>query len=221
MNIPQLIKEAHDNAVKKGFYDCPKCNNRKRFFYDGTENIKMHGFITVETCDNCGHTGINPNKNIGELLMLIVSELGEALEAHRMGIFAKENKYCNFENIYQDINGTMMLNTVLFESNFKDTFEDEIADVFIRLFDLCGYLEYCPKIIRCNHYPYYAMTNIGECLFKIIPSIIGISYEKACISYAISELNYFCQSKNIPIEKHILAKMAYNKTRPYKHGKEY
>ena len=43
MNINELIKEAHQNAVSKGFYD------------DG-------------------------EKNIGELLMLIVSELGEALE---------------------------------------------------------------------------------------------------------------------------------------------
>jgi NTP pyrophosphatase (non-canonical NTP hydrolase) len=50
-------------------------------------------------------------RNIGELLMLIVSELGEALEAHRK-------------------NQTGMMQ--------KDTFEDELADVFIRLFDMCA-----------------------------------------------------------------------------------
>ena len=46
----------------------------------------------------------------------------------------------------------------------KDTHEDEIADVFIRLFDYCG-------------------------------------------------------GMNIPIGDHIAAKISYNSTRPYKHGK--
>ena len=50
-------------------------------------------------------------RNIGEMLMLVVSELGEVIEAHRTGNFGIEQ---------------------------KDTFEDEIADTVIRLFDLCG-----------------------------------------------------------------------------------
>ena len=48
-------------------------------------------------------------RNIPEMLMLIVSELGEALEAYRA----------------QD----------------KENFNEEIADTFIRLFDLCGGLK--------------------------------------------------------------------------------
>ncbi len=48
-------------------------------------------------------------RNIGEALMLIVTELAEAMEAHRV----------------QD------------EENFKE----ELADTFIRLFDLCGGLK--------------------------------------------------------------------------------
>ena len=45
-------------------------------------------------------------RNIGEALMLIVTELAEAMEAHRK----------------QD----------------QDNFREELADAFIRLFDLCG-----------------------------------------------------------------------------------
>ncbi|MBP9853463.1 MAG: nucleotide pyrophosphohydrolase [Candidatus Omnitrophica bacterium] len=45
-------------------------------------------------------------RNIGEALMLVVTELAEAMEGHR----------------HQD------------EANFKE----ELADAFIRLFDLCG-----------------------------------------------------------------------------------
>lgn len=50
-------------------------------------------------------------RNVGEMLMLIVSELGEAIEAHRTGKLGLEE---------------------------KDTFEDELADTAIRLFDMCG-----------------------------------------------------------------------------------
>ena len=45
-------------------------------------------------------------RNIGEALMLVVTELAEAMEAHRK----------------QD----------------KVNFDEELADTFIRLFDLCG-----------------------------------------------------------------------------------
>lgn len=45
-------------------------------------------------------------RNIGEALMLVVTELAEAMEAHRV----------------ED----------------QENFHEEIADVFIRLFDLCG-----------------------------------------------------------------------------------
>jgi len=53
----------------------------------------------------------NKDRNVAEMLMLIVTELGEACEAHRKNIFGLES---------------------------KDTFEDELADAFIRLFDMCS-----------------------------------------------------------------------------------
>jgi NTP pyrophosphatase (non-canonical NTP hydrolase) len=48
-------------------------------------------------------------RNIGEMLMLIVTELSEAMEAYR--------------------------------SQDDDGFREEIADTFIRMFDLCGGLK--------------------------------------------------------------------------------
>ncbi len=48
-------------------------------------------------------------RNIGEALMLIVTEIGEAMEGYR----------------HQD----------------QDNFREELADTFIRLFDLCGGLD--------------------------------------------------------------------------------
>lgn len=81
-------------------------------------------------------------ENIGQTLMLVVSELAEALEADRKA------KYANlevFENCMaaDDINeGDMDLYIKQsFQETIKDTFQDEIADSLIRLFDLCGGLQ--------------------------------------------------------------------------------
>ena len=65
-------------------------------------------------------------RNTGEMLMLVVSELGEAMEALR------KDKKAIF------IDGIDYLNTDNFKSNIKDTFEDEVADSIIRLLDMCG-----------------------------------------------------------------------------------
>lgn len=84
------MAENNIDIAKREFFD--------RYVEECHRNSREKGFWDKE-------------RNVGEALMLIVTELGEACEAHRtnnMGLFK------------------------------KDTFEDEIADTFIRLFDLCG-----------------------------------------------------------------------------------
>jgi NTP pyrophosphatase (non-canonical NTP hydrolase) len=99
-------------------------------------------------------------KNIGEILCLIHSEVSEAMEADRKGryfsISVEELEKTETESDYKQY----------FESKIKGTFEDELADIIIRVLDLCAY-------------------------------------------------------KNINIQEQIIAKMAYNSTREYKHGKKY
>lgn len=68
-------------------------------------------------------------------LMLIVSELGEACEADRKNRHAEIEGY---EKAMANPPQPDMLAQACFESFIKDTFEDEIADAFLRLMDLCG-----------------------------------------------------------------------------------
>jgi NTP pyrophosphatase (non-canonical NTP hydrolase) len=69
-------------------------------------------------------------RNVGETLMLVVTELAEALEAHRSGkLCTHGDKVAYFES--DDL-------VQGFKSNIKDTFEDEVADAVIRLLDMCG-----------------------------------------------------------------------------------
>lgn len=83
-------------------------------------------------------------RNVSEMLMLIVSEVAEAQEALR------KNHYANQEvvdSLAHDLeldrtDEEFLLKALVwkgkFEDNIKSSFEDEIADVAIRLFDLCG-----------------------------------------------------------------------------------
>lgn len=72
-------------------------------------------------------------KNVGEVLMLIVSELGEALEAHRSSRKALVELF--------DAKAIDRTEAADYQADFeqciKDTFEDEIADTVIRILDMC------------------------------------------------------------------------------------
>ncbi len=71
--------------------------------------------------------------NVAEKLMLIVSEVSEAMEADRKG---KRADMFGYEYDLKLESGKK-IKTNRFEFWIKDTFEDELADVAIRLFDLC------------------------------------------------------------------------------------
>lgn len=122
-----LSDKVHNNAINKGFYDCKVCKGT------GKDEFNTMGTGDGE-CGHCSGTGKDKNKNFGELLMLITSELGEALEADR------KDKRANVEAFKSGCkldNGSFERS--LFKTHIKDTVEDEIADSLIRILDLCGY----------------------------------------------------------------------------------
>lgn len=68
---------------------------------------------------------------LGTYLMLTTSELAECLEAHRKGHSA---------NIKDVVELTENFDKTKFEKTVKNTIHDEIADTFIRLMDLVGFM---------------------------------------------------------------------------------
>ena len=95
------------------------------------ENAKSKGFFDSE-------------KNIGEMLCLIHSEVSEALEADRIGLNARWDDYQHFLNktdadlIHCGEKAGTQFKTA-FEGCIKNTFEDEMADIIIRVLVLCAY----------------------------------------------------------------------------------
>ena len=74
-------------------------------------------------------------RETGTLLMLVVSELSEALEADRHNRHARR---IDFELFYEK-NTSEDQKKRGFELYIKDSQEDEIADAIIRLLDYAGY----------------------------------------------------------------------------------
>ena len=151
-------------------------------------------------------------ENRGERVMLIVSELGEALESHRKNRWAKNGAtYVGMKNPAWE---------GYFKEYIKDTVEDELADVAIRILDYTGGFNVS---LVDRDYRKESTGNFGHDLLRIVHYCICAYYEEPGKDwgYALAALIKFCEWWDIPLLQHVNWKFHYNTTREYKHGKKY
>lgn len=165
---------------------------------------------------------------MSELLVLIRTEIDEAVEADREGRNANTTKYKKLEKKDR-------FSTVFFSQIIKDTVEDELADTVYRILDTvasgmidedCFYqtlpaLDY-PNLLDYRDNDWSVFTDMVDEFHDNMPSRNG---GKKFISSRLADcfciVLYYCQSNNIDIWWHVQEKLKYNDTRPYKHGKKY
>ena len=112
MNLKELVKDCHEAADKNGFWA-----DRKALPKAVPEELKQFANGLIRS----------------QLLLLVSSEVSEAMEADRKDKFVDKDAATQTWLITNKDQFKAM-----FEKSVKGTFEDEISDVFIRLFDLCG-----------------------------------------------------------------------------------
>jgi len=119
MNIDELKKKSHEIAVNKGFWKD----------YEIADNQKSEK-----------ESQIFRDLFISQKLLLMISELTESMESLR------KSRTCQGDSaLIQELCEQSITQPNLFQMRFihhvKDTFEDELADTFIRLADLCEKLD--------------------------------------------------------------------------------
>lgn len=178
----------------------------------------------------CDHGFHNTELSNGHLLMLVITELSEAVEADRKGKYFKG--ISTFEREFNRYSALVDENKrfeCAFEKYVKDTVPDELADAVIRLLELAGLIDISLEdIYDFMKEPEYKdwddalkeisftermffltsiLTNDGD-IAEVIKASIVVIFLNADLLY-------------IDLLWHIEQKMKYNELRENKHGKKY
>lgn len=182
---------------------------------------------------NGEHWNRERNSWIADKVELIENEAAEAVEAlrdNKIADFSKYNEDLERRKITMREKGEDGFNKTSFKNIIKDTFEDEIADVFIRTCDIIGHF----------NYSFDNELHIGEkyikeefCFKDLRQSIRDIKWHVLTFSNAIheSQVEYpnnlsdiiitcigIAGEQQFDLEKHVELKLKYNKTRGRMHG---
>lgn len=161
------------------------------------------------------------------LIMLVITELSEAVEAHRKGKrFSKED----YEwALLMECQGWLTVDQQfknVFERKVKDTLEDELADAVIRLLDLAGLrstIIHIEDFDKCIVNQFWDKKDFTECIYLlarhlskyVLPSNDQAEY---VINTNIAEIEGLCEYLSIDLWLHVELKLRYNKLRPKNDG---
>ena len=154
-------------------------------------------------------------------LMLIITEIAEAVQADRKGIRPDIEGYKEFVEAHDE---TAI--TYAFKKYIKGCVEEELADVVIRCLDLAGLhsidlsdaMSLIDKLtsVKCKKETDGTFVELMFELVKIIsPEDIELNIKVNAVLLCVVEL---CRAKNIDLWWHVEQKMRYNELRPYRHG---
>lgn len=172
----------------------------------------------------CAHGFHNEELSDEHFLMLIITELAEAVEADRAGSRAKVAMFNEWQGNSLSITEETRIRRFKedFEAFLKNTVEDELADAVIRLLDLAGYRKFDLNDTMVLYYCVDEEKTFTENCYLIVRNLsdAGHSVEEN-INYSMRQILKLASFYDIDLLWHIEQKMKYNEFRGYKHGKLY
>lgn len=170
-------------------------------------------------------------RNEGEVLMLVVTELSEMLEADRKGrngsIQLFEVDMARQSKFKYSKKRKLEIKRDFFEKHIKDSVGDELADAFIRMCDYCiGFkidisIDDIERASKTNGLEEKKLENLGEELLGLC-GMLDNMHRSMKLAYArliFAHLIWLSEQLRMPLEAHVKLKMWYNSTRPKMHGK--
>jgi NTP pyrophosphatase (non-canonical NTP hydrolase) len=176
----------------------------------------------------CSHGFHEDALSVEHYLMLVISEIGEAVEADRKGLSRCDLGICDDALRTKDFLST-------FRDYVKDSLPDELADVCIRLYDMCGALGIEPRVeyedMGTDFEDIFGEDTFCERMYylsRLLCMTSGVVDDDGTddclpqvIGQALSFLFALAKDMKIDLMQHIELKMRYNEKRPYKNGKKY
>lgn len=176
----------------------------------------------------CKHGFHDKEYSDGHRLMLMVTEISEAVEADRKNKHADKEDVDEFYFLFKTCRLFDDLFKKLFEQFVKDTVEDELADVCIRIFDFAGLKGIKVGIVPDDDikdskgYGRIRKLTFTDFCFRCTGTIISMyddSYDD--FTELLTAIIVYCDIHDIELKKHIELKMKYNELRAFKNGKNY
>lgn len=179
----------------------------------------------------CEHGFHDKELPVEHLMMLVVSEIGEMVEADRKNRHAQRTaiEYCT--NHPEEIDQKSWC--TYFERDIKDTVEDELADVTIRIFDFCGTFGLdVPAFdnvddLAANWKELFSDAMLTENAFALVQLCSGVFNElpknelSNCMGQILYFIHFWASHLNIDLVWHVENKLRYNESRERLHGKKY
>lgn len=187
--------------------------------------------LTKDAYQNAKAHGFNETEDIERTLMLIITEIGEAVDAHRKGWIAEGNRAW-FEAVLvktSDVDKRM----TAYEGYIKNQLEDELADVVIRIASLCGACadtleassEEWKSAERQARWMFHNVSFPAMCLHLCHGIVTANSLRETngyrwlnAVKFVAWQILAYCKIEGIDIEWYIRRKMEYNIHRQPMHG---
>lgn len=196
---------------------------------------KILGFIKRAYTTALDHGFHDEKHSDTHYMMLVLSEIGEMVEADRKNRRAVYDAV-EYSEKHADETDDVYWNRY-FESDVKDTLEDELADVCIRIFDFCGFRKITPAMssngvfgMQDEFKEIFGNMSVCEQCFALSCLVGDIGrysekWDKDRTEREIGAILSFCfdfaKFHGFDLEWHVENKLRYNESRERLHGKGY
>ena len=184
----------------------------------------INEFIVRAYDISCRHGFHDEETSFYHQMMLVIGEVGEMVESDRKSRRADVVGYDKaFLSDGVDVDAHKRF---CFETFIKDTVEDELADVCIRLFDVCGCFGIHPYVyvdddLRETWNKNFGSDDICELSYSLVRLLCDGGKSDVHFGCVFTFIDLLANHLGIDIDRHIKMKMDYNELRGYKHGKRY
>ena len=156
-------------------------------------------------------------------MMLIITEISEAVNADRKGKYAEINVWDKWTDKFPIRSNEDYIDD--FERYVKDSVEDELADVVIRLLDFAGAKGIDINLNNISLSDIFIQDTASFCenCYALCQKITDLYYcsIQCKFEYLLFDAFELAKLYSIDLFKFIDLKMRYNELRPYKNGKNY